>query len=216
MGKFLLAVTALLTCIPLFAGDGNGTRKAFSFSGYQGGMMVHSGYVRSGQCQFVSADGAQTYGMVMQGAPLGIGGALKLGFGEHLRVGAEGYVSNLYYGRYGSYSSTGWGGVLADCVWHKGRWSWFAGGTIGGGGVKNVTLFDDMPLDFRLENGTASYRHYGFMAIVPYAGVEFALTGRVHLTMKVDWMLNVTRRQADFVTGPRIYLGFMFCHSKLD
>lgn len=182
------------------------------FSGYSGGMMVHSGYVWGHDLVFPMPGLTQT--VTMNGAPIGIGGAMKIGFGEHLRVGGEGYVSTLNYDKYGSYSSTGWGGVLAECIWTSGRWSWFAGGTIGGGGVKNLTMLGEIPLDMKPEAGDISYRHYAFMAVAPYIGVEFALTHRIHLCAKIDWLVNTTNPQPDFASGPRIYLGFMFSHSR--
>lgn len=186
---------------------------AAGFTGYEGGMMIHSGFVSGGDVTFVSPSGTGT-DVAIKGAPFGIGGALKVGFGRHLRVGGEGYVSTLNYGAHESSETIGWGGLLADCVWRKARWSWFVGGTVGGGGVKNVTLLSDMPVDFILEDGSSSYRKYGFVALTPFAGVEYAVTERIHLTAKVDWMFNVSNPQPDFVTGPRIYFGFMFCHSR--
>lgn len=182
------------------------------FSGYSGGMMVHSGYVWGSNLVFPVP--GTVHRIAVKGAPLGIGGTIKVGFGEHLRVGGEGFVSTLNYGRHGSYSSTGWGGVLAECLWTSGRWSWFVGGTVGGGGVKNLTMLEEIPLDMRPEAGSISYRHFGFMAVAPYIGMEFALTPRIHLCTKIDWMLNMTNPQPDFASGPRIYLGFMFSHSK--
>lgn len=206
MRKRLLPLTILLCCFS-FVCDG------FEFSGYAGGMMVHGGYVSAGSVTFRSPSGTAT-DVSMKGVPVGIGGALKVGFGKHLRVGGEGYVSTLKYGSYGSSETIGWGGLLADCVWTGGRWSWFVGGTVGGGSVKNVTLLSEMPSDFILEDGSSSYREYGFLALVPFAGVEYAVTERIHLTAKVDWMFNASNPQPDFVKGPRLYIGFMFCHSK--
>lgn len=82
----------------------------------------------------------------------------------------------------------------------------------GGGSVKDVTALEDTTGDFRLDGGTTSYRRYPFPAIAPFAGIEYALTGRVHLVLKADYLLNLSPRQADFVRGPRFYFGFMFCH----
>lgn len=173
--------------------------------------MLHSGYVWGKQFSFTDNAGAVLRTGKMSGLPTGIGGALKFGFGKHLRIGCEGYVSTLTYDEHGSYSQTGWGGILADWIWTHKRWSWFIGCTFGGGSVRNTSFMSDTHLDFVIEDNT-SFRHYGFAAVAPFAGVEFALTGKIHLTLKTDYLMNVSNPQADFVSGPRVYLGFMFCH----
>lgn len=209
-------LVAIMLCCCTFnsmASDRQQTEKKMKFSGYEGGMMVHSGFVSCGPVSFVSPSGQET-SLAIKGAPLGIGGSFKAGFGRHLRIGGEGYMSTLNYGAHKSSESIGWGGVLADCVWTKDRWSWFIGGTVGGGSVKNITLLSDMPADFILENTTTSYRRYGFVALVPFAGVEYAITERVHLMLRADWIINVSNPQPDFATGPRLHVGFMFYHSR--
>lgn len=192
--------------------DTRTSKSALAFSGYSGGMMVHTGYVRAGNVAFGGPDGSEGGIAAINGLPLGIGGALKLHFGKYLRIGTEGYSSNLRYGKHGSYEHTGWGGVLVDAVIPAGQWFPFAGLTVGGGGVKNVTALEDTTGDFILDNGTTSYRKYTFMALAPFIGVEYALTERIHLVIKADWLLDMTSGQTDFVRGPRIYFGFMFCH----
>ncbi len=185
------------------------------FSGYSGGMMLQSGYVFNKTVTFVAADGSSVQNLKMDGFTYGIGGALRVRFGQHLRVGCEGYVSTLKYGDYGSYSKTGWGGVLADCTWEKKKWSFFVGGTIGGGSVKNLTLFDKMPLDYKTENLSTSYRKYAFMAFAPFAGVEYAISEKIHIIMKLDYLFNLNNPECDFAACPRIYIGIIFCHNKL-
>lgn len=187
---------------------------ASGFRGCCGGMMIHSGFVQSKTFAYVTPDGVPTSPRKVSGAPFGIGGAAKVILGEHLRVGGEGYVSTLNYGEHSSYSTTGWGGILADLIWSRNRWSWFAGATVGGGGVKNVTLFEEIPLDLGIEKNSVSYRRYGFMGIAPYIGAEYSLTERIRLIFKADWLLNISNPQPDFLSGPRFYIGFNFCHYK--
>jgi len=193
-----------------FAENKNASKLAYS--GFSGGMMLHTGFVQSRDFAFYNSNGTVRETAKLQGAPFGIGGAIRLHFGEHLRVGSEGYVSTLTYGKNHSYSSVGWGGLLADCAWHINSWTPFVGGTIGGGSVKNLTLLEPTPDDFKLENNSTSYRKYTFMALTPFVGVEYAMTEKVHLVLKVDYLLNLTNWQDDFATGPRVYFGFMFCH----
>lgn len=211
--KAALLATALLMTGTAHAGtDGQEKKSPLAFSGYSGGMMVHSGYVSSSPVTFNRVDGSPAATMKVSGMPLGIGGALKIHFGRHLRVGTEGYSSNLKYGRNGSYSHTGWGGILVDGVYPVGKWFPFAGITVGGGGVKNVTVLEKTTGDFILDEGTTSFRKYAFMAIAPFIGTEYALTPRIHLVLKADWLIDATSRQSDFTAGPRLYIGFMFCH----
>lgn len=207
----ILTATAAMTS-PSAVAESREKKSPLAFSGYSGGMMVHSGYVSSSAVSFSNSDGTPASSVRMAGMPLGIGGALKIHFGKHLRIGTEGYSSNLRYGSNGSYAHTGWGGILVDGVIPIGRWSPFAGVTVGGGGVKNVTVLEKTTDDFILDDGTTSFRRYAFMAIAPFIGVEYALTQRVHLVLKADWLLDATSSQPDFVQGPRLYIGFMFCH----
>lgn len=181
------------------------------YRGFSGGMMLHTGYVGSKDLNITSLQGT-VHKQKVGGAPVGIGGAIKLMFGRHFRIGAEGYVSTLYYGRHDSHAKTGWGGILADCVWNLGRWSLFAGGTIGGGSQTNITIMSTIGDDYIAEENI-SYRKYGFAAIAPFVGAEYAVTPRINIVMKIDYLFNVTNPADDFVTGPRIYIGFMFGHS---
>ena len=65
-----------------------------AFSGYQGGMMFHMGYVQSKNFQFNDLLGNPLGNPYqLKGMAYGIGGAIRVGFGKHLRVGMEGYVS---------------------------------------------------------------------------------------------------------------------------
>ncbi len=185
----------------------------FAYAGFSGGMMVHTGYLYGGNITLVDDTGTGLYSRELKGAPTGIGGAARIHFGKHLRVGTEGYVSTLKYGGNESHARIGWGGLLADCIWQLGRWAPYIGGTVGGGSFKNLTLESSTPLDYEVE-GNASFRKYSFMVVAPFAGVEYALTDKIRLNLKVDWMVNLTNRQRDFATGPRIYLGFSFYRLK--
>ena len=175
-------------------------------------MMLHTGYVSSRDITVASpAAGSRT--LAVGGAPFGIGGAIRFLFGKHLRVGAEGYVSTLTYGEYHSHAKTGWGGLLADSAWKVGnRCRFFVGGTVGGGSQTNTVILSPVEDDYVAED-FISYRKYGFMAVAPFAGVEVAVNRKVNVVFKADWLLNVTNPEDDFVSGPRIYVGFMFGHT---
>lgn len=100
MRKTLLTFVMAVLSLSLSARDGLGYR------GFSGGMMLHSGWVSGGDINIGGLNQS------MRGLPTGIGGALKVRFGEHLRVGTEGYTSALSYGDYNSSLSLGW----VDCL----------------------------------------------------------------------------------------------------
>lgn len=185
----------------------------FAYKGFSGGMMPHSGYFFGGKTAVYDAQGTLLSVEEMRGLPLGLGGAIRLHFGDHWRLGTEGYSTTLRYGKYNSNVSIGWGGLLADYHWKIGKFKPFGGGTLGGGSLKNMTLLQDNPLDYTTEQA-ASYRNYPFMAFCPFVGMEYSLSDKMHLIFKIDYLMNLSNPQDDFVKGPRIYLGVMFHHLK--
>ncbi len=223
MKQFYLLLS-ILTIIPIsiFASKSdtimsNKPKHPFAYSGYQGGMMFNIGYVQSHNFQFLNQN-QQPLGAIQQlkGASLGIGGALRVGFGKYLRVGIEGYVSTHKYGPNASSAKVGWGGLLLDSHWHIKRWTIFTGGVIGGGSYTHTTLINadnsiaNYPNDFVVENQHVSYRHYPFLVLNPFVGCEYSLTKRISAVAKIDYMLNATNWADDFATGPRFFIGFMF------
>lgn len=217
----ITAVAALFACMaaanasgasPEDRDAGGAAGGGMRYRGFVGGMMVHSGFVGSDDLTVSSIHG-QSRTVEVGGAPFGVGGAIKFMFGRHLRVGTEGYVSTLRYGEYSSHARTGWGGLLADCAWTAGRCRLFIGGTVGGGSQTSTTILSPVRDDYVAEE-FISYRKYGFMALAPFAGVEIALTDKVNIVAKIDYLLNLSGRRTDFVTGPRLYLGFMFGHEE--
>lgn len=199
----ILSFAFISTFLALEAQDG------LKYRGFSGGMMLHSGYLNSGNFDLQTSSGSILSTNKAQGMPFGMGGAARLHFGNHLRVGGEGYVSNLRYGVQGTTLSIGWGGILVDCVWDLGKLWPFVGATVGGGAVEHIILQEEPTNDFIVESN-ATYREYTFMAVSPMIGVEYALNEKIHLTLKMDYMINVSNLQIDFPTGPRFFLGFMF------
>ena len=51
-----------------------------------------------------------------------------------------------------------------------------------------------------------------FFVFDPYIALEYALTQRIHLIFKLDYMIAVHQQQFLTPSGPRLYVGFMFCH----
>lgn len=183
------------------------------YTGFSGGMMIHGGYLHSGTFELTDANNHSISQNKIEGIPFGIGGAARLHFGKHLRVGGEGYVSDIKYNSNGSYFSTSWGGLLIDYIWQFKRFAPFAGLLVGGGNSKNLTLNENYGNDFIIESN-ASFREYSFLAIAPFVGVEYAVNSKIRLTLKADYLINLNNPQNDFATGPRIFLGFMFYRLK--
>lgn len=192
--------------LPTLAGDNQPRTNPLAYRGFSGGMMLHAGWVNCGDITVGTAPGQK-----VAGVPMGIGGALRLRFGDYLRVGTEGYTSSLSYGDYGSSLSIGWGGLLVDCVLPLGRFAPYVGATIGGGVVENLTLTEKPAIDL-LPEGGVSYRKYGVGIVVPFIGTDYRLTERMSLTFKADYMLSLGSSHFDFPSGPRCYVGFMFNH----
>jgi len=188
----------------ILASDGN----KMAFQAYSGGMMLHCGYVFGGT---VKAD-AFSEKIKVEGVPFGLGGLLRFHFGEHLRIGGEGYSTTLRYGKNKSYATLGWGGLLIDCKWEINKFTVFLGGTIGGGSLKNVIITND-----RIDNPKekdAIYRKYSVMIFDPFLGVEYAVSQKIRLIAKVDYIFNIGKKQSDFATGTRFYAGIIFLHAS--
>jgi hypothetical protein len=185
----------------------------FRFNGFSGGMALHTGYLYAGTPVFFTPDGIAVKGEKIHGAPAGIGGMIKLHFGRHFRVGSEGYSSTLVYGKAKNRWSLSWGGLLADSYWQIKKWGLFVGGTVGFGGVQHLALLDANPNDLQIEKQNMFHK-YRVILLVPFVGVEYAFSERIHLCLKMDYIFNVYDRQPDFAEGLRVYLGFSFYHTK--
>ncbi len=169
--------------------------------GFDGGMMVHTGYLSG------NLDGI---GYQAEGAPIGIGGVIRLHLGGHIRVGTEGYVSTLGQRNNGSYLKYGWGGLLADTYMVLGRFQPYAGLTLGGGAMTTLLMFEEPASPWAPIDGT-SYRKQGFMAVDPFVGCDFVVAGPMHLTLKVDYLCALSDSKL-LPHGPRVYFGFLFYH----
>ena len=202
---FFLLLSGIMLVLQTTAQDVSS--KKTHFQGYSGGMMYHTGYLSGGAVDISSHETVK-----LQGAPSGIGGLLRFHFGKHFRIGGEGYNSTLHYGKNNSYATLSWGGLLLDSPWAINKFTVFFGGTIGGGSVKNITVVNNRPI--RPIEKEAIYRKYSVMIADPFIGMEYAINRRMHLITKIDCLFDMTGKQSDFATGPRVYLGIVFFHGK--
>ena len=187
------------------------------YQGFSGGMMLHTGYLFGIDPQAPVAPDGRSYSP--QGALFGIGGALRIHLWKHLRTGFEGSVSTMYSGatdrsdllRSGSYVRTGCGGLLADARWRMDKVWPYVGASVGGGAMRSLYMIDGNEYTWDKQQDTYFHKQ-GFFYVTPYVGCDYCMTPRVHLTFRFDWMLAIHQTQLVLPTGPRLYLGFMFCH----
>lgn len=212
MRILLLSICCLMAAIVVAQPDS--TRV---YQGFSGGMMLHTGYL-FGQEKHAPRD-AEGVLCSPEGATFGIGGALRVHLWKHLRVGGEGFVSTMNSQlstcrsrlQPGSYVRSGWGGVLADACW-RGEHVWtYVGGTLGGGVMRSFYLLEGSEHDWQEEDRAVFHRQPFFM-LDPYVGLDWCMTPKVHLTFRLDWLLALHERDLLLPTGPRLYVGFMFCH----
>ena len=177
------------------------------FRGILSGMYLHTGYV--GSRPFTFTHNGTEYKGRLQGAVYGIGGHAKALFGKHIRIGGEAYISNHRYENH-SKASIMWGGLVADYAWalsHK--FNIMLGNTIGRGQFVHTKIFAPVTVDYNADEVVA-IRRYGFWCDVPYIACEYILSDRARLTFRTDYMLNISRRENDFFTGIRFYVGVTF------
>ena len=186
------------------------------FQGYSGGMMLHAGYLFGKNPSAVLPSGES---ISPQGMTMGIGGSLRINLWKHLRVGCEGYVSTMKAGatdmknilQSGSYIRSGSGGLIADACWRMEKVWPYIGAAVGGGAMRTLSVVEGTEEDWQPEQ-YAMLTKQGFGYVNPYMGMDWCMTKRVHLTLRMDWMLAFADKQLIFPTGPRLFFGFMFCH----
>ena len=175
------------------------------FNGYDGGMMLHLGYV---------SENVEAVDFKAGGVTKGIGGAIRFHFGEHYRIGTEGYVSTLSLKKdlvEGSYIKTFWAGLINDFYWQCGKFRPYVGLTVGGGTLTDCFIFEGNNHDWNQESSVIINKS-AFVAIDPYIGCDYSLTDALHLTFKIDYLNGFNKSELYLPTGPRFYIGAIFFH----
>ena len=201
MNKKLLT-TLLLTITTLSA-----VAERLQFKCYTGGMFYHSGHIKSNPFEITNKQGEISIHQV-KGLTFGLGGKLSFQFGNHLRVGIEGYGSSVTYGPHKSTYSVGWGGGLTEFFYETTKVAYFLGATMGGGSVENLVVTERQTLGFKTSE--ILRRQYSTIIIAPYYGAEIKLTRRIRFVYKADYLLPVTNKQPDWGRGFRWYVGINF------
>ncbi len=211
--KRSIVFALFLVVLPLHVfAENEAEKKPKIFNGYSGGMMFHLGYL------FGETEGIPHN---PQGLTYGLGGALRVNLWKHLRIGGEGYVSTMPSGatdqrnilKTGSYIRNGWGGLLIDAHWRCDKFWPYIGGTIGGGSKSTLFVCNGDTDDWLPEN-TSTVNKHGYFMFAPFVGFDYLLTRRIHLTFKVDYVWAFAKNNLVTPTGPRLYFGILFCHSK--
>ncbi|MBR5327139.1 MAG: hypothetical protein IKV31_01230 [Paludibacteraceae bacterium] len=211
--QYIIVLACLLAAQTLYADDS----QSKVYQGFSGGMMGHAGYLFGENADAPKTDN----GLICspQGGTFGLGGALRVHLWKHLRVGGEGFVSTMNSGttnmkhvlQKGSYIRTGFGGVLMDACWRKEKVWPYIGGSVGGGAMRSLYVLDGNQDDWIAEN--KAYLHkQSFFYVNPYVGMDWCMTQKVHMTFRVDWMVALHAGEVVLPTGPRLLVGFMFCH----
>lgn len=179
-------------------------------SGFSGGMFVHMGY-----------QGGQNPDLPFnpKGANVGVGGVVKMHLGRWLRLGGEGYVSTLPTGmsncrhllQTGSYVRNGFGGFIVEAHFACAKVEPYVGLGFGGGAKRSLFIVEGSQQDWQSEP-LAFFNKQGYGYLMPYVGVDFVLTKRLHLSLKVDGMLAFARSGLLTPVGPKLSIGILFCH----
>lgn len=180
------------------------------YQGCSGGMMLHAGWLGGKHNE---------YPYNPQGATVGIGGAMRVNLWKYLRLGGEGYVSNMpmamtnlrHTMQNGSYIRSGWGGVLVDACWRNEKIWPYVGTGIGGGAKRSLFIAEGSQNDWNKEE-SAIFRKQSFFYISPFVGCDIVLTSAIHLSLKIDCMVSFHQKGLLTPIGPRLYFGLMFCH----
>lgn len=196
MRKFAVTIICLLLAVALAGGQ-----EKKILNGFDGGMMLHAGYLKGN----LDAIGYEADGM-----PMGIGGVIRMHLGNHFRLGGEGYLSTLNQRGNGSYLKYGWGGLLADVYTVWGKFQPYIGLTLGGGAMTALLMMENPSSAWEPIDGTI-YHRQGFMAIDPFIGCDFIVSKPMHLTLKVDYLCALSNSKL-LPHGPRVYFGFLFYH----
>lgn len=87
----------------------------------------------------------------------------------------------------------------------------YVGLGFGGGAKRSLFIVEGSQQDWQSEP-LAFFNKQGYGYLMPYVGVDFVLTKRLHLSLKVDGMLAFARSGLLTPVGPKLSIGILFCH----
>jgi hypothetical protein len=165
---------------------------------FRGGMFLHTGYQKN-NLNFPNVDGLI----------YGIGGKISFRFGEHLRIGTEGYVSTFNYKTNEGNYKIGWGGLLTEYQFTNKKLNPVAGISFGAGKVHDLFVlsgdFEDNFIDQTI------YKVYPTFILSPHFSLEYTVTESINLVLKADYQFYPGIQFPDYISkGARFYFGVLF------
>lgn len=165
---------------------------------YQGGMLIHSGYLK-----IEHPDNTQN------GLCYGFGGQLSFLISEHIRAGSEGYTSYFHYPQNNGIFRLGWGGLMVGYQFSNKKIRPVLHLTFGGGGVNDMQFIEVNAKDDEADR--IIYRRYAVMIVVPAISAEYTLNSKFTAVVKIDYIFPLTNSKTiNFAAGPRLYMGLLF------
>jgi hypothetical protein len=212
MSKIIIPILLILIPLPAFSQNTVTDCKKWGYKGYAGGMFVHLGYVGSKQFSVFDLQGNEIEQQI-KGITYGLGGKMSIFLHRFFRMGGEGYFSTCNYGSYKNNCKIGWGGITFDFLYTVKKWAPFIGITAGGGNAKHLIFIE------KSQNNSCAEPvvHFSNMLCIinPAAGIEFLISNRLSILLKIDYMLNVYKKHNVYPQGLRLYFGLHFYQKKL-
>ncbi len=200
MRRFAVVLLLIIACLSAGAQKDSTRRKVVH--GFDGGMMLHAGYLMGN----IAPIGYQAKGFTF-----GIGGVIRVHLGDHWMLGSEGYMSSMAQLKNGSYIKWGWGGILGEFYWAFKKVMPYVGLTVGGGSMTTFLMFDGDSGDWQYE-ANAIFNKQTFLAVTPFIGCDFIVGKALHLTLKMDCLNSIGKSGLLRPLGPRLYFGVIFYH----
>ncbi len=169
-----------------------------STSLFTGGMLLHSGYIKNNNSSYQ-----------VDGLCFGLGGKLAFHIGNHLRLGSEGFSSNVNYQNNDGYHKLGYGGLLIEYQFLPKKITPVFGFAVGAGTIKDLYVLQGNIDDNKSDE--VIYKVYAVLLATPSISLEYALSEKIKIALRLDYMINLNNEyQNDFASGPRIHLGVLF------
>ncbi|MDR2971393.1 MAG: hypothetical protein LBU83_05640 [Bacteroidales bacterium] len=211
MKKSITILFLLFLFFLAFSQDDN-LHKTWGYKGYAGGMFIHVGYIQSNKFKVVDLQGNEIEQQI-KGFTYGLGGKMSIWLNRFFKVGGEGYFSTCNYGVRKNSCRIGWGGIAFDLLYPIKKWAPFIGVTLGGGRANHLIFIE------KQQNNTyaAPMVHFSYPLCIinPAVGIEFLASNRISVLLKMDYMLNVYKKQNTYPHGMRLYLGVHFYQKKM-
>ncbi len=165
---------------------------------YQGGMLIHSGYL--------SVEHPENK---QNGLCYGFGGQLVFLISEHIRAGAEGYTSYFHYPQDNGIFRLGWGGILFGYQFSNKKIRPGLNFTFGGGGVNDMQFIEVDASDYEADR--IIYRRFAVMIFAPAISAEYTLKSKFTAVVKIDYLVPLAgSKTSNLTAGPRLYIGLLF------